>query len=156
MEEARAARGTQTVFFRPRFQARCRPRCGLIDPIPLINVILLALLFFAVMPLMLSRPGLAIDLPEAPFRDGVPFDAVAIAVTGDGRFFFDDAPLAPDALGEALARAVSVEGRTVLLIEADRQAPYERIVEVHNRALEAGMRKVAIATRPPLSPARRP
>ncbi|MBR6023238.1 MAG: hypothetical protein IK066_12565 [Kiritimatiellae bacterium] len=131
---------------RRRFTGRYRRAVGPIEVVALLNVALLAAMMWAAWGKTALRPGVRVELPEAPFTEGAPPGARVVALTREGLCFFGDARVELGDL-EALLRAAGPEGG--LLVEADRETPYGVLAEVYGMASRAGFGEVVLATRPP-------
>ena len=131
---------------RRRFKGRYRRAVGPIEVAALLNVVMLAGLFLFASSRFVLQPGVRVRLPEAPFQDGAPYGARVLTLSQEGLAFFNDERMAMDGLGSALARS---DGGTPLLIEADEGTPCGVLIEVYSLAVQAGIREVVLATRPP-------
>ncbi len=117
---------------------------------PLVNVVLLLLLFFLLGSSLVQQPGVAISLPASgPAGLTVPAvpDALVVSVQRGSppRVYFQDQPVSVEELAARLS-ATGGAGRTVVL-RADRGTPYEVVVAVGASALAAGCH-VVLATAP--------
>jgi len=136
----------------PRFQRRFNPNVrlvrGWVFGVPMLNVGLLLLMFYWRHADFVIQPGIVLDLPVAPFVAGAPYGTMIVTLTQEGLVFFNDERMTLSGLGGALARLKSGDRAKTLVIEADGQVPYRTLVEVYNKALAAGLSRVALATRP--------
>ena len=136
-----------------------RPTVGLFSGAivtPLVNVILLLLLFFLLGSSLVLQPGVAVSLPAAGAGLTVPALPESLVVSvqrgSPPRVYFQDQPVTLDELTARLVAAGgegtggTPGGRTVVL-RADRGLPYETVVAVGARALAAGCH-VVLATAP--------
>ena len=131
---------------RRRFKGRYRRSVGPIEVVALLNVILLLGLFaFASMRFVL-QPGVRVTLPEAPFLDGEVYGARVLTISQEGMVFFNDERMTPPQFAQALQ---GMEPMGPLLIEADEGTSYGALIEVYSLAVQAGIREVVLATRPP-------
>lgn len=113
-----------------------------------LNVSLLLLGFYILSSHFILQPGIQLELPSAPFADGVPFlQSTIVTMARDGSVFCDDERTPVEGLKNAFARAAHVNPTCTLLIEADKHVPYGEIVEVYNLAQAAGIQKIMMATR---------
>lgn len=121
---------------------------------PLIDVVLLLLIFFMVSTTFLRHRAIAVALPDA--ASAVPVEARAVPllvqVGAAGEMFVDGRPLA-NAGANALAAALAAryEAGRPLRLAADRNARHEVVMRVLDAAARAGFVDVQLAT----SPARR-
>lgn len=137
-----------------------RPAVGLFTGsllAPLVNVVLLLLLFFLLGSSLVLQPGVAVSLPAADAGLTVPAlpDALVVSIQRGNppRVYFQDQPVSLEELATRLSAAgrggeggAPGGGRTVVL-RADRGTPYEAVVAVGGRALAAGY-AVVLATAP--------
>jgi biopolymer transport protein ExbD len=135
---------------RRRFKGRHRRSVGPVEVAALLNVILLlGMLVFSSSRFVL-QPGVRVQLPAAPFLDGVVYGSRVLNLSQEGLVFFNDERMDLDRLEGALAR---ISDEAPLLIEADEGTPYGRLIDVYTMAVRAGVREVVLATRPsPVAP----
>lgn len=151
-----------TSGLRTRYFPKARIGQGLITIAPWIDVILLFLFFVYVNSRWVLQPGVVIELPQGPFREGSHFGMVAVAMSIDnpsGRgskqiVFFDDErfmlqqPDQKEALRRAFAARVKQHPDTPLVIQADKHLQHGTVMEIMNMALDVGVKKVNIGVRP--------
>jgi biopolymer transport protein ExbD len=121
-----------------------------VNLIPLIDVLLIVLIFLAVSTTYSRFAELKIQLPSADATTpATPPNIINVAVTADGRYALDKAALsATDAgtLADALARAVQGREDVLLVINADAQAPHQSVISVMEAARLAGIVRISFAT----------
>ncbi len=121
-----------------------RPTIGMA---PLIDCMLLLLIFFLLTSTFTRSRGIRIELPSsstaAPER-GRRFE---ITVERLGQVSFEGRPLSMDELSTALQRAVKKRGKLPVLLVADRRVPVGTLTAVIDRVRAARLETVAIATR---------
>lgn len=121
---------------------------------PLIDVVLLLLIFFAVSTTFLRQRVLAVALPEAATASpaAARLAPLEVEVDAGGETLVDGRRLAnADALVDALA-AEHEAGRP-LLLAADRDARHHAVVRVLDAARRAGFVDVQLAARSPANQA---
>lgn len=92
--------------------------------------------------------GMEIDLPQGAARDLAPAsNDVSVAILSDGRVVLGGEEVPDDALVARLADARSTVTSTTLIVQADEGVPHGRVVQVMEKAREAGFVKLAVATR---------
>jgi biopolymer transport protein ExbD len=152
-----AATGMRTRFF-----PKSRISQGLVSVGPWFDAVLLIVFFLLVDSRLLLQPGVRVDLPRAPFREGSPAGMTAVVMTvgatetGPGRtivYFDDERFIAAEAeqmrgLRSAFSARVRRRPEEDLVIQADRRVPYGTVVDIMNMALEAGVPRVNIAVQP--------
>lgn len=133
---------------RRRFVGRYRRAVGPVEAVALLNVAILAGMLLWASGRWVLRPGIHLQLPEAPMGDGAPAGARTVALTQEGLCFWDDERVDFKELERRLAEDGAGEGGA-LLIEADERTPYGRLIELYGMAARAGVREVVLGTRPP-------
>ena len=119
-----------------------------VNLIPLIDVLLIVLIFLAVSTTYSRFAELKIQLPSADATTPAALPGIInVAVTADGRYALDKEML-PDAasLGEALTRASQGREDVLLVINADAQAPHQSVISVMEAARLAGIVRISFAT----------
>jgi biopolymer transport protein ExbD len=127
-----------------------------VNLIPLIDVLLVVLIFLAVSTTYSRFAELKIQLPSADATaPATPPNVINVAVTADGRYALEKAMLAGDSesLVEALTRAAQGREDILLVINADAQAPHQSVISVMEAARLAGIVRISFATQ--RSPGRR-
>ena len=119
-----------------------------VNLIPLIDVLLIVLIFLAVSTTYSRFAELKIQLPSADATTpATPPNIINVAVTADGRYALDKAVLPDSAsLAEALARAAQGREDVVLVINADAQAPHQSVISVMEASRLAGIVRISFAT----------
>ncbi|HRY15182.1 MAG: biopolymer transporter ExbD [Candidatus Competibacteraceae bacterium] len=122
--------------------------------IPMIDVVLVLLIFFMIATSLRHESELEINLPEAS-GSPMPGDVAPLEVSIDaqGRYSIHgvqgqllDSTAGGEALREALRQAS--RGQSLpLIISADGRTPHQAVVTVLDIAGQLGLRRVAIATR---------
>ncbi|MDZ4404702.1 biopolymer transporter ExbD [Prosthecobacter sp.] len=118
--------------------------------VPLLNTILLLLVYFLFTSDFVVQSGIKVDHPHSNSRL-TGFDRAHIITVPAGMenaLFFDGARATTAELREKLK--ANREGERRAIIHADKQAPHGRVIEIGNIALELGY-EVAYSTVPPKS-----
>lgn len=123
-----------------------------INLVPLIDVILILIIFFVVTTTFDSRSMLRLELPRAtgePATDSAA--ALSVLVNADGRYFIDDREVLRDDIESLKATLAEVAGddrdRPVLL-RADARTPHQAVVTAYDALGQLGFRRVMVATAP--------
>ena len=118
--------------------------------IPLIDVLLIVLIFLAVSTSYSRFAELQITLPSAdaaqPMKQP---NEINVAVTADGRYAIERQVLASTdvrAFAETLRAAGKGSDTTLLIINADAQAPHQAVIGVLEAARLAGIVRISFAT----------
>lgn len=121
-----------------------------VNLIPLIDVLLIVLIFLAVSTTYARFAELSIELPQADAnKPSTRPHEIQVGVTADGRYAIGrqltSATEAP-ALAELLRRAAEGQDNALLVINADAQAPHQAVINVMEAARLAGLPRLAFAT----------
>ena len=144
--------GRQLTYLKRRFHLTCRLDKGVLEPAALVDVVLILFLFFIISSSYVVQPGVRIQLPEAEHPQGIAFSSLVVTISQEGIIFFDDQRTTIDGLKSAFEK-MSYERRDhTLIIQADESVPNKTLVRICNKAMEAGIKDVAIAARMPGPP----
>ncbi len=113
--------------------------------VPVIQLPLLLLFFLLPKSSMLLQPGISVSVPDSPFVLSPRQDPAVVTVPPppSSSLFFSGLPTDIDGLRTSL-EGLGSRSRTIV-VRADRRAPYDRVVQVMNLALEMGF-PVVLAT----------
>ncbi len=129
-----------------------------INFIPLIDVLLVILIFLMVTTTYSRFTELQVNLPTAGAESAAERPReVVVAVAADGRYLVDNtltAFVSPNVFAQALQRASGARPDTTLVIHADAGASHQSVVNVLEAARLAGLAKVTFAAQSPASGAR--
>ena len=121
-----------------------------VNLIPLIDVLLIVLIFLAVSTTYSRFAELKIQLPSADaITPAPPPNVVNVAVTADGRYALEKNVLvatSADGLAAELTKAVQGREDTLLVINADAQSPHQSVITVMEAARMAGIVRISFAT----------
>ena len=125
-----------------------------VNLIPLIDVVLVIIIFLMLTTTFSKVSGLEINLPTA---ETAPSEAVAeeisVAVTAIGEIVVNGVPVGArdiNAIAAALARAVPPGGSVpVVVISADAQSPHQSVIDVMQAAQRAALPQVTFAIQAP-------
>ncbi|MCA0394302.1 MAG: biopolymer transporter ExbD [Proteobacteria bacterium] len=123
-----------------------------INLVPLIDVILVLIIFFVITTTFDARSVLKLELPQA---SGTPNDAqsnsLSLLINADGRYFVDDREALRTDVESLKRTIVEVAGedrdRTVLL-RADARTPWQAVVTAYEALGQLGFKRIANATAP--------
>jgi biopolymer transport protein ExbD len=124
-----------------------------INLIPLIDVLLVIIIFLMLTTTYAKFSGLEINLPTADAsKQAEPPNEVNVAVTAAGQVLVNKAPLATatvQSISEALRRAAGDAKEPVIVINADAKATHQSVVDVMQAAQAAGYPRISFATQSP-------
>ena len=124
-----------------------------INLIPLIDVVLVIIIFLMLTTTFSKVSGLSINLPSAA-ADGEPAASeIVVAVTAAGDVLVNSQPVggrAVDAIAAALAKAVPAGAKEpVVVVNADAKATHQSVIDVMHAAQRAGLPHITFATQAP-------
>jgi biopolymer transport protein ExbD len=120
-----------------------------VDLIPMLNVMLGILAFFVMITMTLSSSqGIDVELPsdQAAVQPDTPHpDPIIVTLTAEGQIIVDDEPMSQTQL-EAQIRSYLANNETgAVLITADRQLSYERVIQFLGDMKKIGSDRVSLA-----------
>ena len=124
-----------------------------INLIPLIDVLLVIIIFLMLTTTYAKFSGLEINLPTADSSQNPEQpQEVSVAVTASGQVLVNKSPLStPDVpvIAVALRRAAGSQKDPVIVINADAKATHQSVVDVMQAAQSAGYPRISFATQAP-------
>ncbi|MCD4690087.1 biopolymer transporter ExbD [bacterium] len=132
---------------------RRRARGQDMDPIGDINVtslvdIMMALLVIFIIVAPMIEQGIDVSLPTAePAKIDVS-DVVTVTVSTNERVYFENQRVTMENLKERLSNIQAANPDAAVLVKADEDIRYGRVVEVLDAARSAGLSRLAMATKP--------
>ncbi|HSD96954.1 MAG TPA: biopolymer transporter ExbD [Sulfuricaulis sp.] len=129
-----------------------------INLIPLIDVLLMALIFLIVTTSFSTESRLRIRLPEASAEVKENLPSLRVTIDAKGQYYIADQQLlnaTPEVLRSALMRAAGGNKDPVVVINADAKTPHEAVIRVMDTARRLGFTHLTFATQQPSGPAAR-
>jgi biopolymer transport protein ExbD len=124
-----------------------------INLIPMIDVLLVIIIFLMLTTTYAKFSGLEINLPTADAaKQPEPPNEVNVAVTATGQVLVNKVPLTtPDVanIGDALRRAAGTQKEPIIVINADAKAAHQSVIDVMQAAQAAGFPHISFATQTP-------
>ena len=119
-----------------------------INTTPLVDVMLVLLIIFIITAPLLTH-AVKVDLPQASSRPNPEKpETVTLAIKADGKFYWNDAPVAREALDQRLAEAAARTPQPELHLRADKGTTYDVLARVMATAQNAGLQKLGFVTVP--------
>ena len=122
-----------------------------INLIPLIDILLVILIFLAATTSFHRFQQLSVTLPQAS-GEAITGEPVRLAISREGLYALNTTLLDGDSVSDiaaALRDTLRGQENPVLLINADAQAPHQTVITAMQAAHEAGIAQVNFATRGP-------
>ena len=124
-----------------------------INLIPLIDVLLVIIIFLMLTTTYARFSGLEINLPTADAEQKAERpNEIDIAVTATGQVLVNKTPLAAAdvrSISEALRRAAGDRPDPLIVINADAKATHQSVVDIMQAAQAAGYPHISFATQSP-------
>ena len=117
---------------------------------PLVDVVLLLLLFFMVTTQFAQLPGLKMLLPPVDSESKVRIQAserLELSITAEGDIVFEDQPTTLSGLDSLLTRTGAAGDEVVVVVSGDQGVAYGRVVRVMEILRQAGFNRVVLSGR---------
>ena len=129
-----------------------RPRRASLDMTPLIDVVLMLVIFFMLTTTFVLAPGIKVDLPQGRSVQRVREGDAIVLITKEGSIYYQNEQIGLPGLQGTLRQTHQQQPGMRLIIKADKQARHGRVVEVMDLAKGVGIERLAIATAPHKTP----
>lgn len=113
---------------------------------PLIDVVFILLIFFAVTTSFITTSSIKVDLPKAKGDAVEQKKNIRIAVDYSGKLYVDGLPINDKELSNKLSELKQVNPEALIVIEADEKALHGKVIFVMDTARESDFTRFAIAT----------
>lgn len=121
---------------------------GLMDMTPLIDVVLLLLIFFMLSSSFIFNPGVKVDLPESTSSETLEKSDIVVTITKELLYLYNDDSVEYGELEQKMRRAAQDNPNARLILKAAKDVPHGDVVRIMLMAKEAGISNQAFATRP--------
>ncbi|MBW2056304.1 MAG: biopolymer transporter ExbD [Deltaproteobacteria bacterium] len=121
------------------------------DITPLIDVVLLLVIFFMLTTTFVGAPAIKVNLPKSSAREiAKERKEVKVTITKDGKLYVDretGGPISLKELRKVLNKVARENRDTMVIIRADENTIHGNVVAVMDVAKNAGLNRLAIATK---------
>ena len=114
---------------------------------PLIDVIFLLVIFFAVSTTFLETAGLQLELPESSSTAKREVEDITVFLGADGELSFGDEQVDEEQLKEKLREAMNETDRKVVVLRADTHTEHGAVVEIMDLIRDSGAEALTVAAR---------
>ena len=118
--------------------------------VPLIDVMLIVLIFLAVTTTYSRYTELRLQLPSAQASPAdTRINEIVVGVSADGRFALGGTVLpntAPESVAQVLTQAAQGLNEPMVVIHADAQTPHQAVIDVIEAARLAGLSRISFVT----------
>ena len=136
-----------------KFQRGRRHEEPEINLIPMIDVLLVIIIFLMLSTTYSKFSGLEINLPTADAsKQAEQPNEIDVAVTATGQVLVNKSPLTTNdvrSISDALRRAAGSRNDPVIVINADAKATHQSVVDIMQAAQSAGYPHISFATQTP-------
>jgi len=116
-----------------------------IDMVPMVDCIMVLLIFLMVSSSFVNDPGIEVQKPDVSGTQVSEQNSLLIAISADNRIFFDGQQISADQIA-ALVKQAAIGRSPSLIIRADRRSTHGVFAEVYAEAKRAGIEHVQFAT----------
>ena len=117
-----------------------------LDIAPLIDIVLLLLVFFMLTANLIMQPGIKITLPKAKTSKPQEEENIIVFITEDNKIFLNDREIDIDELKDALEEELKTVEKKIVILKADEKINLGLAVKVMDIAKEAKAENLVIST----------
>ena len=125
--------------------ARSRFEVTHIDMVPMVDCIMVLVIFLMVSSAFVVDPGIEVEKPDVTGSIGSEQSALLIAITADNRIYFDGQEIRTDQIAGMIKQA-AVGRSPSLIIRGDRASNLGVFALVYSEAKRSGIQHVEFAT----------
>jgi biopolymer transport protein ExbD len=114
---------------------------------PLIDTALTLLVIFIVTAPMVQH-GIKVDLPQGRSKEVSATQELIITLNKDGKLYFNSYPVELSNLIQTVQQALEGRPETPVYVRADESVAYGKVIEIVDSLKQAGVKYVAMSTRP--------
>jgi biopolymer transport protein ExbD len=129
-----------------RFRKASRPTVA-INIAPLVDVIFLLVIFFAVSTTFLETAGLKLELPTSSSTAEREPRELTVLLSSEGTLSFEGDNLEHEELQQRLRSALDDTERKIVVLRADTNTPHGEVVRVMDLIRESGAEGLTVAAR---------
>lgn len=118
--------------------------------IPMIDVLIVLLIFLVLTTTFSREAALHIRLPEASASAPPEQRGVQVVIDADGRYFINEHQLVnnrPETLKKAMVQAAAGEKDPLVTISADQKTPHQAVMSVLDASAQAGFVHITFAAK---------
>ncbi|MGY1424629.1 ExbD/TolR family protein [Lysobacter sp. A289] len=130
-----------------------------ISLVPLIDVILVMIIFFVVTATFDARSVIQIELPRATGEQVDAVQPLVVLVNADGRYFVGDREVLRtdiESLKATISEVAGSDRERPVMLRVDARTPYQAVVTVYDALGGLGFNRIMIPTAPPTGAAALP
>lgn len=120
----------------------------LLNITPLVDVLLILIVFFVVTSTFMEQPGIKLELPKAQTADLQRIEKAILIVSADAKLLFRNKEISLSELPAILSDAMEESMDKSLIISADKAAQHGLIISIMDIARQNGVEKLVVSTEP--------
>src|SRR5690606_11876391 len=126
-------------------QARAQEQAQAIDLTPMLDVVIIMLIFFIVTASFIKTPGIEVSRTDALSADSRKA-AILVAINANNEIWIDKNQVQPEDVKLQLLRLYTENPKGGLVIQADNQSNLETLGQVSDTAIDIGITDIAVST----------
>ncbi len=116
-----------------------------IDMVPMVDCIMVLVIFLMISSAFVSDPGVEVQKPDVAGTTNLDQNALLLAITADNRIYFDGQEIRTDQVAAVLKQA-AIGHSPVVIIRGDRSSDLGVFAAVYTEAKRSGIQHVQFAT----------
>jgi len=129
-----------------RFRRAARRKVA-IDIAPLVDVVFLLVIFFAVSTTFEDKAGMKLELPTSSSTVERETSEVTLQMAEDGRLVLEGEPVTEETLEDALQAVLKGSSSRLVVLRADREVRHGEVVRIMGLIRKAGAEGLTIAAK---------
>jgi len=125
--------------------ARSRLETTHIDMVPMVDCIMVLVIFLMISSAFVNDPGVEVQKPDVSGALNMDQNILLLAITADNRIYFDGQEIRPDQVASVLKQA-AVGRSPAVIIRGDRASNLGTFATVYTEAKHSGIQHVQFAT----------
>lgn len=120
-----------------------------LDMTPMIDMVFQLLIFFLLTSIFAAQPALDLTLPSAEHaKEKAQEEGMHLFIQKEGKIFIDEREVSLEGVAAVLSASVEADRRRPVLLSADREAPFQRFVDILDVVQRLHLSNLAILTGP--------
>jgi len=128
-----------------RLAVKSKRKAGL-NLTPLIDVLFILIIFFAVSSTFLEQPGIELNLPEAESGVDRPIEKIVIHVDRDENVYINDEVVARKELADKVQELIDDQEEKSVTLNADTEVKHGTIISLMDDLRKRGIYKITVST----------
>lgn len=116
-----------------------------IDVVPMVDCMLVLVIFLMVSSVFVAAPGVEVDRPDVSGGEVIDRNFLLIAITAEDRIYFDGQEIQLEQVASSVKQAAFSHDQA-LIIQADKRTSHGMFAKVYAEGKKAGISNVQFAT----------